>query len=885
MKRELLLLIFIVFSFFTVTSSNAQWVTIPDANFVTYLQTNFATCMNGNQMDTTCVAITSATKVNCMNKNINDLSGIEYFDNLDTLLCGINNLTSLINIPPTVTHLNCYNNDLTDLPTIPPDAIWVDCKSNSLTNLGTLPSTLQFLDCSFNQLVSLPALPPNLYDLRATDNALNNLPSLPLTISSVFVGSNQLTVLPALPATLLKLQCSENLLSSLPPLPSGLNFLQASDNPFISFPALPAQIDTVHVLNTGFTALPSPLPLTLTSLSFGNPGFTVTPTLPNGLIQLVIYGSDLAVLPTFPASLETIDLRLNHAATSVPPLPPGLKLFASIDNDGLQTLPSIPSSVRRFYATLGSFTSIPELPDTLDICYLDNNQFLTCLPQIKEFGTFSFQNTPVTCIPNYGQVTTSYPPLSSFPLCDIFNTNSCDFYFNIAGKVYADNNSNCIPEPTETMVSPVKINLFQAGNLVQQTYTTSGGVYNFDASIGNYTYSVDTTNVPFQVICPPSGELQSVLTLADSVDLNMDFGLECKLQNDLGTHAIVQDSGVFRPANVALVNVIAGDMAQVYNLNCASGVSGTVTVYYSGPATYSGNAVGSLIPVATPNTLTYSIADFGLIDIHEAFQFYLTTDTLAQAGDQICITVNVTLIAGDLNPSNNILTHCFSVINSFDPNIKEVSPVDFIANTGEWLTYTIHFQNTGNAPAQHIVITDTLDAKLQEATFMYLGSSHDPVVEATGNVLKFNFPNINLPDSTNDEPNSHGYVQYKVKIDQGLSLGQIIENNAAIYFDFNAPVITNTTSTLIVAPTALSEIQDDFFTVYPNPSSEKMTVRSTSSGLHNLILTDVAGRIVYKKEFTGSELNFNVNEFASGMYFLNLESGGKSEVLKVVVRK
>ncbi|MBL0343509.1 MAG: T9SS type A sorting domain-containing protein [Bacteroidetes bacterium] len=194
------------------------------------------------------------------------------------------------------------------------------------------------------------------------------------------------------------------------------------------------------------------------------------------------------------------------------------------------------------------------------------------------------------------------------------------------------------------------------------------------------------------------------------------------------------------------------------------------------------------------------------------------------------------------------------------------------------------FQNTGNAPAQHIVITDTLDSKLQEATFTYLGSSHDPFTQIVGNVVKFNFPNINLPDSTNDEPNSHGYVQYKVKIDQGLLLGQIIENNAAIYFDFNAPVITNTTLTTIVIPTDVIEIAEDLFSVYPNPSYEKLTIRSTSSGLHHLILTDVAGRIVYKKEFSGNEFNFNVSEFASGMYFLNLESEEKSEVLKVVVR-
>ena len=111
MKNYLLTLIMAVLGIFCGRDMQAQFVTIPDANFVTYLQTNYPTCMNGNQMDTTCVAIISETKVNCLNKSISDLSGIEYFDNLDTLICGNNNLTSLANLPSTVTNLICYNNN------------------------------------------------------------------------------------------------------------------------------------------------------------------------------------------------------------------------------------------------------------------------------------------------------------------------------------------------------------------------------------------------------------------------------------------------------------------------------------------------------------------------------------------------------------------------------------------------------------------------------------------------------------------------------------------------------------------------------------------------------------------------------------------------------
>ena len=100
----------------------------------------------------------------------------------------------------------------------------------------------------------------------------------------------------------------------------------------------------------------------------------------------------------------------------------------------------------------------------------------------------------------------------------------------------------------------------------------------------------------------------------------------------------------------------------------------------------------------------------------------------------------------------------------FDPNEKTVYPLNSLDINGDhWLTYSIDFQNTGTAPADNIYITDTLDANLDLATFTLTGYSNQPFVQVINNVAKFNFPNINLPDSLSNEPGSHGYVQYKIK--------------------------------------------------------------------------------------------------------------------------
>ncbi|MEN9523259.1 MAG: hypothetical protein RL065_1636, partial [Bacteroidota bacterium] len=68
--------LFIAITFFT--SAKAQWVTIPDANFVTWLNTNIPSAMNGNQLNTSSTNIQFTNSLNCSNSNIIDLTGIQY---------------------------------------------------------------------------------------------------------------------------------------------------------------------------------------------------------------------------------------------------------------------------------------------------------------------------------------------------------------------------------------------------------------------------------------------------------------------------------------------------------------------------------------------------------------------------------------------------------------------------------------------------------------------------------------------------------------------------------------------------------------------------------------------------------------------------------------
>ncbi|MFK8161947.1 MAG: T9SS type A sorting domain-containing protein, partial [Lewinella sp.] len=66
-----------------------------------------------------------------------------------------------------------------------------------------------------------------------------------------------------------------------------------------------------------------------------------------------------------------------------------------------------------------------------------------------------------------------------------------------------------------------------------------------------------------------------------------------------------------------------------------------------------------------------------------------------------------------------------------------------------------------------------------------------------------------LPDSNVNEPLSHGFVTFEIKLDGERSIGALIRNEADIYFDYNSAIRTNEVRSRIVE--FLDEDQDGFF--------------------------------------------------------------------------
>ena len=235
-----------------------------------------------------------------------------------------------------------------------------------------------------------------------------------------------------------------------------------------------------------------------------------------------------------------------------------------------------------------------------------------------------------------------------------------------------------------------------------------------------------------------------------------------------------------------------------------------------------------------------------------------------------------------------IASTCGAVVGSFDPNDKRGFPLGWndqhLLERNEDITYTIRFQNLGNDTAFLVIIRDELPVEtLDPGTVRPIAASHPYTWDLTGNgSLSFTFPNILLPDSTTNEPASHGFVQFQIKQRLDLPDGTRIENSASIFFDFNDPVITNeyfhTIGRPMISVTKTPSAQLLEFQVFPNPFSRETTfVLKNYSPKNDVVfrLFDAWSRLVQTERFAGDTFQFNNPNLGSGIYFFRMEENGK----------
>ena len=280
-----------------------------------------------------------------------------------------------------------------------------------------------------------------------------------------------------------------------------------------------------------------------------------------------------------------------------------------------------------------------------------------------------------------------------------------------------------------------------------------------------------------------------------------------------------------------------------------------------------------------------NLLPFETREITFTFKVNSPTQTPAvTAGTVLNYVATITSPATDEMPNDNTFIYNQTVVNSFDPNDKTCSEGATIsqAKVGDYVHYMIRFENNGTANAQNIVVKDIIDtAKFDINSIVPIKGSHSFVTNITaGNKVEFIFENIQLPFATGT---NQGFVAFKIKTKATLVNGDSFSNKASIYFDYNFPIVTNTATTTIQTLKNQDFEFATYFSLYPNPVKDNLTIDFKDSiEVKSITIYNALGQLVLVIPNAQNLKTVDVSSLNSGNYFIKINSDKGSSAAQFI---
>ena len=690
------------------------------------------------------------------------------------------------------------------------------CEGNLLTilNLENNPG-LTFVDCRFNDLESLDvSMNVNLVDLLANDNILTTI-DLP--------NHPNLETLWLFDNEITSLDLSNcPSLIELSCVENLLSTLDVSSNTALES----LQCGQNQIVNLNVSNNPN-----LMLLDIGiNP-------LNNGLD--VSNCPALADLRVFGSNLETLDCSNNHNLTA---------LYIAT-NTLLQTV----------FIKNGSDESSGNIDEGswLENWLFGNNPSLTYVcadaDQVIEIQGFAGTDYVVNSYCNF-QPGGDFNTIEGTAQFDIDN-DGCDAGDSIIP--FLNFNVGLDSDPANSSV-------FSNGMGTYNLYVGETGTYSIQASFEDPTYfTVDPS--PASVTIP----------IIDNSTTIQDF---CITANGVRPDAEVVIAPIIplRPGFDATHRL-------VYKNKGNQTLSGTVTFEYD-------DAVLDFVSSTTvPDMQSTGLLSFDFSDL-QAFENRFVdivlnvndpTETPPVNIDDILIfTGNVSIDQAEETPEDNTFIYDGVVVGAFDPNDITCLQGDVAPSTliGDFLHYIINFENTGNAPAENVVVTTQINPEdFDVNTLQILNTSDDMSLSITDNLVEFVFENIDLSSG------GHGNILLKIRTNNDLSTSDSVNADADIYFDFNFPITTNTADTSFETLSVDEFSTNQSISLYPNPSDSIVTIEANET-IKNIAAYDIQGQLIWSKDANARKTLVDISSFANGVYFMVIKTD-QGEVAKKVLKK
>ena len=446
----------------------------------------------------------------------------------------------------------------------------------------------------------------------------------------------------------------------------------------------------------------------------------------------------------------------------------------------------------------------------------------------------------------------------------------------IKGKLTYDiNNDNCATSSYHPTNIPLK-----------SSASTSGNVYFTNPDVnGDYTFQI---NEPGNVTTKPNHPLISstpinytnTFSIPQTV-INQNFCVKStNTGDDLGV--LITSTSEARPGFASTYQIIYTNYG-----NSFLPVSGSINLNFNNAKV---NYISSLPAQnsSTPSSLTWNFSNLQPFETRViSINFTNNSPPVVNNGDILTFTTTISPFIGDINPANNTFVLNQMTIGSYDPNDITVleGPKITAAQALDYLYFRIRFQNTGTASAVNINVKTILDANIDWTTFQPVYSSH--VYNTTinnGNEVGFKFNNIYLINSSADEPNSHGYLIFRAKPKSTFAIGDLISQQADIFFDFNSPITTNIATTQI--GDLLGAVETDpesALRIFPNPTTGLISVKMNdfaTYSLHNMM-----GQILQKGQLSQGLNKIDLSKSTPGLYVMKTTTANGKTLVRKVVKK
>ncbi|WP_412561517.1 T9SS type A sorting domain-containing protein [Winogradskyella sp. MIT101101] len=881
--KSLLLLFFCVFNLGNI---EAQIVDIPDPNFKAKLlqsapwndialdsnDNSVAIDINNNGEIEVSEAL-SIFKLDVQYENITDLTGIQAFVNLEYLQCRDNYLSVIdISQNPNLTYLNVSRNQLTDIDVSQNNnLITLDLYFNELSNLDVTQNiNLEYLNCERNDLTTLNVLHNiNLKTLRFGSNEIGYMDiSQNLNLEYLNGWFNNLTTI----------DVSQNLDLKTLIINSNYNLTTLDVTHNVNLEVLWVGINDLTTLDVSQNT-------NLESLSVsGNDNLIALDITQNiNLNQLSIVGNDFTALDISQnINLVSLDCRNNDLTTLDLSQNPNLEYLDCRNNNLINLDLSQNPNLESLSCSNNQLTEL-DLSNNGELIWwrCDNNQITNI--NIKN-GGFSFdesaisfnelnvENNPIEFICAdeeeilaLQELTNYQGPISSY--CSFspggeYNTISGDIIFD------ADNNS-C---DTSDYNFPNLRVLIDDGTTSGSAFSNQSGDYTFYTDIGNHELIPEFENPDFFNVDPLN-------TIIDFTDLN----------NTINQDFCVTANGIHNDLEIVIVPTIPAQPGfdayyqLVYKNKGNQVLSGSIDFSYDdGVLDYV--STSEVPSIQNSGNLSWEYVDLNPFEsrvIEVVLNANSPMETPAVNIDDILnFTAAINPVSGDENSEDNTFTLEQVVVGSYDPNDIICLEGNIVSpdKIGEYLHYNIRFENTGTAPATFVVVRDDIDETQYDLnTLQILNSSHNMYTRITENRVEFIFDNINLA------PTETGNVVFKIKTLDTLTVGDDVEQQAEIYFDYNFPIITNIAQTNFQALSIDDVSLNSTINIFPNPISDVVEVKSKSV-IELLRIYDIHGRLTFQKVFDKNEASIKVSQYESGVYFIEITSSS-GRITKRVIKK